>query len=89
MIILLRNLESKETFTYIYLGYFIFYILRHFGILNAFLNFVVIMPTYYMLQMVIYDLHGSKYKQEIYCNIPDATSWSFPNGVLIKVVRGW
>ncbi|XP_072577324.1 very large A-kinase anchor protein [Vulpes vulpes] len=39
-------------------------------------------------KMVIYDLHGSKYKQEIYCNIPDATSWSFPNGVLIKVVRG-
>ncbi|KAM9201495.1 very large A-kinase anchor protein [Dugong dugon] len=39
-------------------------------------------------KMVIYDLHGSKYKQEIYSNIPDATSWSFPNGVLIKVVRG-
>uniref|UniRef100_A0A2K6F0J7 Beta/gamma crystallin 'Greek key' domain-containing protein n=1 Tax=Propithecus coquereli TaxID=379532 RepID=A0A2K6F0J7_PROCO len=39
-------------------------------------------------KMVIYDLHGSKYKQEVYCNIPDATSWSFPNGVLIKVVRG-
>ncbi|XP_053420976.1 very large A-kinase anchor protein [Nycticebus coucang] len=39
-------------------------------------------------KMVIYDLHRSKYKQEIYCNIPDATSWSFPNGVLIKVVRG-
>ncbi|MBZ3880888.1 Very large A-kinase anchor protein [Sciurus carolinensis] len=39
-------------------------------------------------KMVIYDLHGSKYKQEIYCNIPDATEWSFPNGVLIKVVRG-
>ncbi|KAM5275258.1 very large A-kinase anchor protein [Hipposideros larvatus] len=39
-------------------------------------------------KMVIYDLHGSKYKQEVYCNILDATSWSFPNGVLIKVVRG-
>ncbi|XP_074217768.1 very large A-kinase anchor protein isoform X2 [Camelus bactrianus] len=39
-------------------------------------------------KVVIYDLHGSKYKQEIYCNIPDATSWFFPNGVLIKVVRG-
>ncbi|XP_022359026.1 very large A-kinase anchor protein isoform X2 [Enhydra lutris kenyoni] len=39
-------------------------------------------------KMVIYDLRGSKYKQEIYCSIPDATSWSFPNGVLIKVVRG-
>ncbi|XP_037381568.1 very large A-kinase anchor protein [Talpa occidentalis] len=39
-------------------------------------------------KMVIYDVDGSKYKQEIYCNIPDATSWSFPNGVLIKVVRG-
>uniref|UniRef100_G3UGM5 Beta/gamma crystallin 'Greek key' domain-containing protein n=1 Tax=Loxodonta africana TaxID=9785 RepID=G3UGM5_LOXAF len=39
-------------------------------------------------KMVIYDLHGCKYKQEIYGNIPDATSWSFPNGVLIKVVRG-
>ena len=50
---------------------------------------LVIMPAYYMLQMVIYDLHRRKYKQEIYCNIPDATSWSYPNGVLIKVVRGW
>ncbi|KAM4889138.1 very large A-kinase anchor protein [Thomomys bottae] len=39
-------------------------------------------------KMVIYDLHGSNYKQEIYCTIPDATAWSFPNGVLIKVVRG-
>nr|XP_051715342.1 very large A-kinase anchor protein [Oryctolagus cuniculus] len=39
-------------------------------------------------KMVIYDLHGSRYKQEVYCNIPDATSWSFPNGVLIKVIRG-
>ncbi|XP_046311242.1 very large A-kinase anchor protein [Marmota monax] len=39
-------------------------------------------------KMVIYDLHGSEYKHEIYCNVPDATAWSFPNGVLIKVVRG-
>ncbi|XP_029400077.1 very large A-kinase anchor protein isoform X2 [Mus pahari] len=39
-------------------------------------------------KMIIYDLHGSKYKQEVYCNIPDATTWSFPNGALIKVVRG-
>ncbi|KAM5333541.1 very large A-kinase anchor protein isoform 2-T2 [Glossophaga mutica] len=39
-------------------------------------------------KMVIYDLHGSKCKQEVYCNILDATSWSFPNGVVIKVVRG-
>nr|KAF6473790.1 crystallin beta-gamma domain containing 3 [Rousettus aegyptiacus] len=38
--------------------------------------------------MVIYDLHRSKYKQEVYCNVRDATSWSFPNGVLVKVVRG-
>ncbi|KAK1343803.1 hypothetical protein QTO34_014356 [Cnephaeus nilssonii] len=39
-------------------------------------------------KMVIYDLHGSNYKQEVYCNILDATSWTFPNGVLIRVVRG-
>ncbi|XP_036772459.2 very large A-kinase anchor protein isoform X1 [Manis pentadactyla] len=39
-------------------------------------------------KMVIYDLRGSKCKQEIYCDIPEATAWSFPNGVLIKVVRG-
>ncbi|XP_021094497.1 very large A-kinase anchor protein isoform X2 [Heterocephalus glaber] len=39
-------------------------------------------------KMVIYDLHGSKCKQEIYRNVPDATAWAFPNGVLIKVVRG-
>ena len=88
MIVLLQDLASKVMFTFIYLGCFIFYILGHFGILNAFLKLVIV-PTYCVLQMVIYDLHGSKYKQEIYCNIPDATSWSFPNGVLIKVVRGW
>ncbi|KAH0500022.1 Very large A-kinase anchor protein [Microtus ochrogaster] len=40
------------------------------------------------IEMIIYDLHGSKYKQEVYCNVPDATTWSFPNGALIKVVRG-
>ncbi|XP_039735034.1 very large A-kinase anchor protein [Pteropus medius] len=39
-------------------------------------------------KMVIYDLHRSKYKQEVYCNVRDATSWSFPNGILVKVVRG-
>ncbi|XP_036603720.1 very large A-kinase anchor protein isoform X2 [Trichosurus vulpecula] len=39
-------------------------------------------------KMVIYDLHGSKYKQEIYNNILDATSWTFPNGAFIRVVRG-
>ncbi|XP_074155934.1 very large A-kinase anchor protein isoform X2 [Sminthopsis crassicaudata] len=39
-------------------------------------------------KMVVYDLHGSKYKQEVYNNILDATSWTFPNGALIKVVRG-
>uniref|UniRef100_A0A8C6QR58 Beta/gamma crystallin 'Greek key' domain-containing protein n=1 Tax=Nannospalax galili TaxID=1026970 RepID=A0A8C6QR58_NANGA len=39
-------------------------------------------------KMVIYDLHGNKHKQEVYCNIPDATTLSFPNGALIKVVRG-
>ncbi|XP_076974757.1 very large A-kinase anchor protein isoform X2 [Tamandua tetradactyla] len=39
-------------------------------------------------KMVLYDLHGNKHKQEIYHNISDATSWSFPNGVLVKVVRG-
>lgn len=88
MVISFKNLASKVVFTFMYLGYFIFCILGHFRILNAFLK-LVIMPAYYMLQMVIYDLHGRKYKQEIYCNIPDATSWSYPNGVLIKVVRGW
>ncbi|CAK6441578.1 unnamed protein product [Pipistrellus nathusii] len=39
-------------------------------------------------KMVIYDLHRSNYKQEVYCNILDATTWTFPNGVLIRVVRG-
>uniref|UniRef100_A0A673TMH9 Crystallin beta-gamma domain containing 3 n=1 Tax=Suricata suricatta TaxID=37032 RepID=A0A673TMH9_SURSU len=57
------------------------------GRLSPFTELVTV-PAFCILQMVIYDLHGSKYKQEIYCNIPDATSWSFPNGVLIKVVRG-
>ncbi|XP_074048407.1 very large A-kinase anchor protein [Macrotis lagotis] len=39
-------------------------------------------------KMVIYDLHGSKYKQEIYNSILNATSWTFPNGVFIRIIRG-
>lgn len=75
-------------FTFKYIGDFIFYILGLSRLLNAFLKLVIV-PTFCMLQMVIYDLHRSKYKQEVYCNVRDATSWSFPNGILVKVVRGW
>lgn len=80
--------DDQLVFAVIFLGYYIFCILRQPTTINVSLQCGIVPPSC-LLQMVIYDLHESKYKQEIYCNIPDATSWSFPNGVLIKVVRGW
>uniref|UniRef100_H3A4M4 Beta/gamma crystallin 'Greek key' domain-containing protein n=1 Tax=Latimeria chalumnae TaxID=7897 RepID=H3A4M4_LATCH len=40
-------------------------------------------------KMVIYN--GVQYggnKQEIWTDVPDATSWDFPKGILIRIVRG-
>ncbi|XP_028937828.1 very large A-kinase anchor protein [Ornithorhynchus anatinus] len=39
-------------------------------------------------KMIIYDIPGDKNKQEVYSDVLDATSWTYPNGALIKVVRG-
>lgn len=40
--------------------------------------------------MIIYDaINFSGKKHEILSNIQDATSMMFPQGVSIKVVRGW
>ncbi|CAM4423703.1 very large A-kinase anchor protein isoform X1 [Caretta caretta] len=39
-------------------------------------------------KMIIYDIHGEKSKREIYHDLPDATSWIFPIGTLLRVVRG-
>uniref|UniRef100_A0A8C3RKK5 Crystallin beta-gamma domain containing 3 n=1 Tax=Chelydra serpentina TaxID=8475 RepID=A0A8C3RKK5_CHESE len=39
-------------------------------------------------KMIIYDIHGEKSKREIYHDLPDATSWIFPIGTLLRVIRG-
>ncbi|XP_067402360.1 very large A-kinase anchor protein isoform X2 [Emydura macquarii macquarii] len=39
-------------------------------------------------KMIIYDIHEDKSKREIYHDLPDATSWTFPIGALLRVIRG-
>nr|XP_006124273.1 very large A-kinase anchor protein-like [Pelodiscus sinensis] len=39
-------------------------------------------------KMIIHDIHGEKTKQEIYHDLPDATSWIFPMGALLNIIRG-
>ncbi|XP_034647334.1 very large A-kinase anchor protein isoform X3 [Trachemys scripta elegans] len=39
-------------------------------------------------KMIIYDIPGEKSKREIYHDLPDATSWIFPIGTLLRVIRG-
>ncbi|XP_074854409.1 very large A-kinase anchor protein [Carettochelys insculpta] len=39
-------------------------------------------------KIVIYDILGEKSKQELYNDLPDATSWIFPTGTLFNIIRG-
>lgn len=42
-----------------------------------------------LFQIIIYDIHGDKSKQEIHSDVLDATSWIFPIGALLRIIRGW
>ncbi|XP_042722763.1 very large A-kinase anchor protein [Lagopus leucura] len=39
-------------------------------------------------KIIIYDIHGDKSKQEIHSDVLDATSWIFPIGALLRIIRG-
>ncbi|NXX74951.1 CRBG3 protein, partial [Urocolius indicus] len=39
-------------------------------------------------KIIIYDFYGDKSKQEIHSDVLDATSWIFPIGALLRIIRG-
>ncbi|NXJ15568.1 CRBG3 protein, partial [Odontophorus gujanensis] len=39
-------------------------------------------------RIIIYDIHGGKSKQEIHSDVLDTTSWIFPIGTLLRIIRG-
>lgn len=42
-----------------------------------------------LFQIIIYDIYGNKSKQEVHSDVLDATSWIFPIGALLRIIRGW
>uniref|UniRef100_A0A8B9I2E9 Crystallin beta-gamma domain containing 3 n=1 Tax=Anser brachyrhynchus TaxID=132585 RepID=A0A8B9I2E9_9AVES len=40
------------------------------------------------LSIIIYDIHGDKSKQEVHSDVLDTTSWIFPIGALLRIIRG-
>ncbi|XP_075290915.1 very large A-kinase anchor protein isoform X2 [Opisthocomus hoazin] len=39
-------------------------------------------------KIVIYDIYGDKRKQEVHSDVLDTTSWVFPVGALLRIIRG-
>ncbi|NXX07088.1 CRBG3 protein, partial [Larus smithsonianus] len=39
-------------------------------------------------KIIIYDIYGSKSKQEVNSDVLDTTSWIFPIGALLRIIRG-
>ncbi|NXF53012.1 CRBG3 protein, partial [Oceanites oceanicus] len=39
-------------------------------------------------KIIIYDIYGNKSKQEVHSDVPDTTSWIFPIGALLRIIRG-
>ncbi|XP_064378512.1 very large A-kinase anchor protein isoform X3 [Dromaius novaehollandiae] len=39
-------------------------------------------------KIIIYDIHDNKSKQEIHSDVLDTTSWIFPIGALLRIIRG-
>ncbi|KAM6144610.1 very large A-kinase anchor protein [Phoenicopterus ruber ruber] len=39
-------------------------------------------------KIVIYDIYGDKSKQEVHSDVLDTTSWIFPIGALLRIIRG-
>lgn len=42
-----------------------------------------------LFQIIIYDIYGDKSKQEVHSDVLDTTSWIFPIGALLRIIRGW
>ncbi|PKU43578.1 very large a-kinase anchor protein [Limosa lapponica baueri] len=38
--------------------------------------------------IIIYDIYGNKSKQEVHSDVLDTTSWIFPIGALLRIIRG-
>ncbi|KAK2528293.1 hypothetical protein Q9966_009947 [Columba livia] len=39
-------------------------------------------------KIIIYDIYGDKSKQEVHSDVLDTTSWIFPIGALLRIIRG-
>ncbi|KAM6284728.1 very large A-kinase anchor protein isoform 2-T3 [Spheniscus humboldti] len=39
-------------------------------------------------KIIIYDIYGDKSKQEVHSDVLDTTSWIFPVGALLRIIRG-
>ncbi|NXG00361.1 CRBG3 protein, partial [Sakesphorus luctuosus] len=39
-------------------------------------------------KIIIYDTYGSQSKQEVHSDVPDTSSWIFPTGALLRIIRG-
>ncbi|XP_009693424.1 PREDICTED: uncharacterized protein LOC104157691, partial [Cariama cristata] len=39
-------------------------------------------------KIIICDIHGDKTKQEVHSDVLDTTSWIFPTGALLRIIRG-
>ncbi|NWU84955.1 CRBG3 protein, partial [Onychorhynchus coronatus] len=39
-------------------------------------------------KIVIFDTCGNKSKQEVHSDVPDTSSWNFPVGALLRIIRG-
>ncbi|XP_027554177.1 very large A-kinase anchor protein [Neopelma chrysocephalum] len=39
-------------------------------------------------KIVIYDTYGNKSKQEVHSDVPDTSSWNFPIGTVLRIIRG-
>ncbi|NWQ89934.1 CRBG3 protein, partial [Burhinus bistriatus] len=39
-------------------------------------------------KIIIYDIYGNKSKQEVHSDVLDTTSWIFPVGALLRIIRG-
>lgn len=42
-----------------------------------------------LFQIIIYDTYGNKSKQEVHSDVLDASSWIFPTGTVLRIIRGW
>uniref|UniRef100_A0A8C0U3C0 Crystallin beta-gamma domain containing 3 n=1 Tax=Cyanistes caeruleus TaxID=156563 RepID=A0A8C0U3C0_CYACU len=41
-----------------------------------------------LFQIIIYDTCGNKSKQEVHSDVLDASSWTFPIGTVLRIIRG-